>query len=93
MNPSMGPGSRPPQLRGIDGGRSGDGGDMDKLTSRVESLERSMLQASMDLSYIKGRIEDAPTKDWINEKLGRNAAIILGAMGLGLTVIGFLIVK
>lgn len=40
----------------------GGGGNSGGMEERVNQLER-------DLSYIKGRMEDMPTKDWMTTRL------------------------
>ena len=74
-----------------DGG-GGDGKD-DKMEKRVTELESNMTKAAFDLAYIRGKIEDMPTKDWVSSKLSSHTAIILAVMAIGFTVIGFLAAK
>ncbi|WP_420023735.1 hypothetical protein ACN9JG_06140 [Cereibacter azotoformans] len=59
----------------------------------MSELERSMTQAAFDMSYIRGKIEDMPTKDWVNSKLGLQTAILVAIMAVGFTVIGVLVAK
>lgn len=66
-----------------------DGGD--DMKARVDRLEAVTTQIGMDMSYMKGRIEDAPSKDWINEKLGRQTTILLTVIGLGLAALAVVI--
>tara|TARA_R100001480_G_scaffold67335_1_gene78826 strand:- start:195 stop:524 length:330 start_codon:yes stop_codon:yes gene_type:complete len=48
------------------GGGGGDGMDPNE---RMNSIERAQIQAGMDLAYIKGKLEDMPTKDWMTTRL------------------------
>ena len=77
------------------GGGDGTFDDMEKriesLESGVRDLNKTALQIAMDTSYLKGRVEDAPTKDWINSRMlaivgGSTAliAILIGILGLAL---------
>ena len=54
--------------------KSGDGGNTyDGMEQRVRHLET-------DLSFVKGKLDDMPTKDWVNTRLfwvvGSIAAIV-----------------
>jgi hypothetical protein len=69
----------------------GDGGGEDgQMEKRVTELESNMTKAAFDLAYIRGKIEDMPTKDWVSSKLSSHTPIVLAVMAIGFTVIGFL---
>lgn len=59
------------------GQASGGGGGGGELEQRVRQLEQ-------DVSFFKGKLDDMPTKDWINTRL-------LTYFGVSLTVIGLMI--
>lgn len=48
------------------GDGSGYGGDMDQ---RVKDIENQMTDVRVSLGKIEGRLEDMPTKDWMNTRL------------------------
>ncbi|MEH6504984.1 MAG: hypothetical protein V7786_01825 [Sulfitobacter litoralis] len=69
-----------------DGGNGG--GDGMDPNERMNSIERAQIQAGMDLAYIKGKLEDMPTKDWFNMRLLAVFGGIAVFTGLGLTLLG-----
>lgn len=56
------------RLKRLTGGGGGGGGLMDN-SERMAAIEKAQIQTGMDMHYIKGRIEDMPTKDWITTRL------------------------
>lgn len=48
--------------RGGDLNNGGGGGTFDPMEQRVRQLET-------DIAYIKGKLDDMPTKDWMNNRL------------------------
>lgn len=55
----------------------GGGGTYDGMEQRVRQLET-------DMSFIKGKLEDMPTKDWMNTRM-------LAYFGATIAIIGLLI--
>lgn len=53
----------------------GGGGTFDGMETRVTKLET-------DMAYIKGKLEDMPTKDWMNTRLMALIALFIVASGL-----------
>lgn len=53
----------------------GGGGTFDGMEPRVRQLET-------DMSFIKGKLEDMPTKDWMNTRLLAYFGVALGIIGL-----------
>lgn len=39
------------------------------IRERMTAIEKAQIQSGMDMSYVRGRIEDMPTKDWFNMRL------------------------
>lgn len=61
------------------------------LKQRVGKIEDTVTAIGMDMSYMRAKIEDAPTKDWVNSRLNGHTAILLAVMTLGFTVLGFIV--
>jgi hypothetical protein len=72
------------------GNGGGDGGGL-SVEQRVLGLEKAQIQIGMDMQYLKGKIEDMPTKDWMHTRMSAYAAGLAAIMIIGLTVIGFLV--
>ena len=49
---------------------------------RLDGIDGKLGGLSTDLSYLKGRVEDMPTKDWMNSKLFQ----LLAALGVLLAI-------
>ena len=64
----------------------GGGGTFDGMEPRIQSLERSTLQLAIDMAYVKGRLEDMPTKDWITTRL----IWVVSSLSAAMALIGFL---
>lgn len=72
--------------------RSGGGGDgVDDLEKRVRGLELAAIQTGMDIAYVRGKIEDMPTKDWMHTKLAMYLGGLAAFIGIGLTVLGLVL--
>ena len=65
----------------------GGGGTSDGMEPRIQSLERTALQLAIDMAYVKGRIEDMPTKDWMTTRL----IWVVSSMSAVMALIGFLL--
>lgn len=69
------------------GGNGGDGMD---LNDRMASIERAQIQTGMDLSYMRGKVEDMPTKEWVTTRLIW-VVLAVGAIGALVEAAGRLI--
>lgn len=68
-------------------GGSGDGGGgmeqrISAIEKRLDGIDGKLASLSTDSAYLKGRIEDMPTKDWMNGKLFQ----LFAALGVMLAV-------
>ncbi|WP_146194484.1 hypothetical protein [Thioclava sp. NG1] len=53
----------------------GGGGTFDPMEERVRQLES-------DMSFIKGKLDDMPTKDWMNTRLLAYAGVSVAVIGI-----------
>lgn len=75
-------------LKSGGGGGTFDGMD---IKDRVKKLEDNHVTFGMDLAFIRGRTEDAPTKDWVNDKLNKQTGILLSVIAVGVAILAALI--
>lgn len=72
------------------GGGGGNGGEMD-INERITGVELAQVQIGMDMQFIRGKIEDMPTKDWVNTRLLTYAAGVSAVIVACATILGYLI--
>ena len=61
------------------------------MADKLRNLDADLGRAVLDLAFLRGRLEDAPTKDWVNGKLSQQTTLILSVMGVGFTAIAILV--
>jgi hypothetical protein len=62
------------------------GGDMD-IERRLTGIETAQIQLGMDMQYMKGRMEDMPTKDFIHSKIAVYFGGIAALITIGIAII------
>ena len=61
-----------PTVKGPGGSGDGGGGMEQRISAiekRLDGIDSKLASLATDSAYLKGRIEDMPTKDWMNTKL------------------------
>lgn len=61
------------------------------INERITGVELAQVQIGMVMQFIKGRIEDMPTKDWVNTRLLAYAGGVSAIIVACATVLGYLI--
>lgn len=55
---------------------------LELLEQDLRDLRNATGQTRADVSFIKGKLDDMPTKDWMNTRLIAVLSLLLVAMGL-----------